>query len=699
MTKITIFVPALLAGIAIAAGGNRLPKRSSTGSATSAKQRSGRSRDSFAESSGVESSSSSRPLEASEDSLPETLIDQKLLDYFDRDESVTKDEFQSSPRAKPVYFIEDSIWNNFDLTVSKNNTHTTHPNDGKARTQNEGVISSIMRRFLFFCFDDNVDDMKQNPNNYQNYHKEDLREHDEELVTDDDGAFEAESPSVLMPSNTEPTLSPSAADSSYWNDLDAYDQNDIKDSDILLDRPINSIVLRVALGVVNFKTMSRNDTLDITGMALRTMTIVLNENSSIPFLVDDKLDKSSRKRERNRELKASFASSSSSASSSDSNPQRELQWVIGIDDRIPVENPPVEAFTAGNHLAEIFLESVKIETVANGWWEVSAIYSVWKNRRRRPHSGVNDDPEVQELPETLGKTHPVKSRAILKKVEGICDKAIEKAMEEDVFWETLQVVPYGSQDLVVERNELYYVNDKGIFDVQPVGCEYDVSKWLCPFQQPRDGEKSVCPKPNVGPPINCSERIYGAPDKDDIPLPDLPGDFEGTYPNTIADSLSEIEWMTREWAGLGMMIFTVVWASVLSVGGHFIKKRRMKQRAWGAPLTHEGVDDFLEVGWRVYEQPQQEQLPKDDQALGVAPGDPHGVQQQQPQQQSQEPQSPQMFLQIYDKGRDGYNDENSLLRGGVEQQMFAPATPTSQPSPNQHENNANVRTADPHHIP
>jgi hypothetical protein len=580
-----------------------------------------------------------------------------------------------------------------------------------------------MRRLFSPYVDDNilsiddnnqVDDTEYNPNGYKNYNKGAVDEHDEELISDDDGSVEAGPPSVSMPLNTEPTISPSAADSSYWNDLDAYDQNDIKDSDILLDRPINSIVLRVALSVVNFNAMSRDDTYEITGMALRTMTEVLNGNSNIPFVVYDKiLDKSSRKRERKRELKASSASSSSSMSSSDSDPQRELQWMTGIDDRIPVEKPPVEDREVGNHLAEIFLDSVQIEAVANGWWELSAIYSVWKNRRRRPHSGTNDDPELQELPETLGKSHPVKSRAILKKVEGICDKAIEKAMEEDIFWETLEVVPYGSQDLVVERNEMYYVNDKGIFDARPVGCEYDVSEWFCPFQRPRDGEESVCSKPNVVPPTNCKggpSAVLGggggnrddvAPDKDDTQLPDLPVDyktFEGTYPNTIADSLSEIEWMTREWAGFWLMIFTIVWAFVFSVGGHFIKKRRMKHRTWGVPLTHEGVDDFLEVGWRVYEQPQQEQLPKDDQALGVAPGDPHGVQQEQPQQQSQEPQLPQMFLQIYDKGRDGYNDENSLLRGGVEQHMFAPTTPMSQPPPNQHEDNDNGRIADTHHV-
>merc|ERR1712157_240668 len=63
----------------------------------------------------------------------------------------------------------------------------------------------------------------------------------------------------------------------------------------------------------------------------------------------------------------------------------------------------------------------------------------------------------------------------------------------------------------------------------------------------------------------------------------------------------------------------------------------------------------------------------------------------------QEQQQAQLYLQIYDKGGEGYNDENSLLKGGVERQVFAPSIDTyasaavpppmaSQPS--QNENNA-----------
>merc|ERR1711935_285024 len=109
--------------------------------------------------------------------------------------------------------------------------------------------------------------------------------------------------------------------------------------------------------------------------------------------------------------------------------------------------------------------------------------------------------------------------------------------------------------------------------------------------------------------------------------------------------------------------------------------KRKRQYVWGAPLTPTGVDDILNVGWRVYEQSKEGEASGEQQAHG----DPYDYDVQQ-QQQQQFQQQQQLFLQIYDKGGQGYNDENSMLRGGVEQQMFAPPTaaalapPTSKPS-------------------
>jgi hypothetical protein len=37
----------------------------------------------------------------------------------------------------------------------------------------------------------------------------------------------------------------------------------------------------------------------------------------------------------------------------------------------------------------------------------------------------------------------------------------------------------------------------------------------------------------------------------------------------------------------------------------------------------------------------------------------------------------QLFLQVYDKKKKGYNDDNSVLQGGVEQELIKSTLPTS----------------------
>ena len=88
---------------------------------------------------------------------------------------------------------------------------------------------------------------------------------------------------------------------------------------------------------------------------------------------------------------------------------------------------------------------------------------------------------------------------------------------------------------------------------------------------------------------------------------------------------------------------------------------------WGAALTKEGVDELLQVGWRYHEQ-RLEVVPISDGDGGHGSGASPVPIDTGRQQQEEELEQPQLFLQIYDKGRGpGYNDENSILRGGIEQ--------------------------------
>lgn len=207
----------------------------------------------------------------------------------------------------------------------------------------------------------------------------------------------------------------------------------------------------------------------------------------------------------------------------------------------------------------------------------------------------------------------------------------------------------------------------GIADVKGVGDEYNLGELFCPLDRPLDDAGFVCPVAALAGSnaYHYDKNRVGIDDK----IASMSNDTDcccGTYPDAIAESIFEIEWGAREWVGFGLMVSTVFSVVILSVTAHLVSQKRQRQVLWGAALTPTGVDDILQVGWRVYEQPQGQQP-----LQAQAPGDLRDLQHQQ--QQQQQLQHHQLFLQIYDKGQgQGYNDENSLLRGGVEQRLFAP---------------------------
>lgn len=97
------------------------------------------------------------------------------------------------------------------------------------------------------------------------------------------------------------------------------------------------------------------------------------------------------------------------------------------------------------------------------------------------------------------------------------------------------------------------------------------------------------------------------------------------------------EWQFREWFGLGMCLLTIVTATLLTAISAQLQRRHVKRDLWGGRLTEQGVGELLNLGWAYHQQEQDE-----DGAAG------------------------QLFLQVYNKGKLGYNDENSVLQGGVQ---------------------------------
>jgi hypothetical protein len=94
------------------------------------------------------------------------------------------------------------------------------------------------------------------------------------------------------------------------------------------------------------------------------------------------------------------------------------------------------------------------------------------------------------------------------------------------------------------------------------------------------------------------------------------------------DELLETEWGIREWFGLGIGVFTTFMATFLAMVSAYLHSRQAQKNLWG--LTEQGVGELLKVGWSY-----------------------------------QEGCSGQLFLKVYDKGRLGYSDENSVLEGSI----------------------------------
>lgn len=101
-----------------------------------------------------------------------------------------------------------------------------------------------------------------------------------------------------------------------------------------------------------------------------------------------------------------------------------------------------------------------------------------------------------------------------------------------------------------------------------------------------------------------------------------------------------MEWDIREWLGLGICTFTTVIATILMVVSAHLHRRQAQKNLWG--LTEQGVGELLNVGWSYQQQ-----------------------------------ETGQLFLKVYDKGKAGYNDENSVLQGGIERIPTVAGTATT----------------------
>ncbi|CAJ1956795.1 unnamed protein product [Cylindrotheca closterium] len=161
-------------------------------------------------------------------------------------------------------------------------------------------------------------------------------------------------------------------------------------------------------------------------------------------------------------------------------------------------------------------------------------------------------------------------------------------------------------------------------------------------------------------------ELDGQDQGDEIPTPNDLGDEEiiSTFPTRLSSS----SWERREYFGLYMMLFTLVFAIVMRFCA--ARNQRHDSKAQLSPisdshvLTEEGVNEILKAGWKY-----QEHSTGDDS---------------------------QLFLHVYDKSSAGYTKDNSMLMGGVEKMEidantpYASVPPTLNTAPTDHESNSSA---------
>ncbi|KAG7337197.1 hypothetical protein IV203_017402 [Nitzschia inconspicua] len=168
------------------------------------------------------------------------------------------------------------------------------------------------------------------------------------------------------------------------------------------------------------------------------------------------------------------------------------------------------------------------------------------------------------------------------------------------------------------------------------------------------------------------------------------------------DPLS-LTWGVREWIGLAMLSTVCTVTVLLSASASFLAYRQEYAAKWGVSLTEQGVNELLTVGWRYHssnspvgnnnnyyyyydnnndtnernhQRQRHHQQPNVYHTSNLCMLDSNANSMMEGGHNTTSMTTPvttttQLYLQIYDRRTTGYyNDENSLLKGGIEQEWI-----------------------------
>ncbi|KAG7365780.1 hypothetical protein IV203_028450 [Nitzschia inconspicua] len=399
----------------------------------------------------------------------------------------------------------------------------------------------------------------------------------------------------------------------------------------------NGIRLHVSMAIIHLENLTHENTDTIVTMCLRTISRVLNRYSHVVY-VRDYLRTPERRQQLHGEL-AVFEDEEKQQSDDDDDHDddddiRKLQLINlernlrqrTIDESNNINNNNKDrqrtlgahdtSSNSTNKQVKLILNNVHIQESPHmkNWYVIYADYAVyWMDSGR-----------------------PILQSQVLWEINNGCDDVLDISLHRDDYWHLLTSLHFG-QDLVLRKPDIeqpYQSYEKGLADCQDLGDEYDLDPFL-------------------------PGSVGGGPASMEIQDEEPSTNGTATYPYVIATTASEIVWGTREWLGLALFLSTMVFAVSVLLIAAVLNERQRKQELWGVNLTEAGVNDFLGVGWRYTQEEARAAVAaatlENDNNYNINTNEEDG-----------DDDTPQLFLQVYDKGRLGYNDENSMLQGGIE---------------------------------
>lgn len=213
---------------------------------------------------------------------------------------------------------------------------------------------------------------------------------------------------------------------------------------------------------------------------------------------------------------------------------------------------------------------------------------------------------------------PITNETILANITADISDSLESAVQSGALEAFAKQITGMAQLPVLGFTTNFSAMDDNATSVPPPPPEYDYPPPHPNYPPPPPRPPPPLPESS---PYADSNIAMNETEKDGVFIPtiDIPDDRETPVDTHV--------WDWSRWFGLGIFLFTFLFTCCLIHAAAYRQQRIKEQQLWGNLGTEQGVDELLKMGWKV-----------------------RGS-----------------HLEVYDKAKLGYEDDNSMLIGGFEQ--------------------------------